>query len=67
MSPQKVPDGPEMDEYKERRKVFERDFPNVLATISGGSNIEPIQLDIETAQIEDLLEEATTTVERKFI
>lgn len=54
-----------MEEYKELRKVFDRDFPNVLATISGGSNIDPIQLDIETAQIEELMENATSTIERK--
>lgn len=54
-----------MEEYKELRKVFDRDFPNVLATISGGSNIDPIQLDIETAQIEELMENATSSIERK--
>lgn len=54
-----------MDEYKELRKAYDRDFPNVLATISGGSNIDPIQLDIETATVEGLMEEAITTVERR--
>lgn len=61
---QKIPDGPEMEDYKERRKAFDRDFPNVLATISGGSNIDAIQLDIEMAQIEELMETATSTIER---
>ena len=60
----KIPDGPEMDEYKEKRKEFDKDFPNVLATINGGSSLDIIQLDVENSKIEELLEEATNTVER---
>ena len=63
---QKIPDGPEMEEYKEMRKVFDRDFPNVLATISGGSNIDPLQLEIESTTIEELMDTATSTIERRF-
>lgn len=62
---QKIPDGPEMDDYKEKRKAFDQDFANILATISGGSNIDVIQLDIEGPKIEELLDEAVNTVERK--
>jgi len=65
MYSQKIPEGPEMDEYKEKRKAYDQDFPNVLATISGGSSIEVTQLDIEENKIEDLMEEATATIERK--
>jgi len=64
MYSQKIPEGPEMDEYKEKRKAYDQDFPNVLATISGGSSIEVTQLDIEENKIEDLMEEATATIER---
>ena len=53
-----------MDEYKEKRKEFDKDFPNVLATINGGSSLDIIQLDVENSKIEELLEEATNTVER---
>lgn len=54
-----------MDDYKERRKAFDQDFPNILATISGGSNIDIVQLEIESSKVEDLLDEAITNIERK--
>ena len=51
---------------RRRRKDFDRDFPNILATISGGSSIEPIQLEVESATVEELLDEASTSIERMY-
>lgn len=62
---QKVPEGPELDDFKEKRKEYDRDVGNILATISGGSSIDPVQIDLEEKAVEKLLEETATNIESK--
>lgn len=62
---EKVPDGPEMDEYKEKRKLYEQEFQNVLSAISGGSSLDPISLEVESRPVEDILTETLTSIESK--
>ena len=63
---EKVPDGPEMDEYKEKRKLYEQEFQNVLSAISGGSSLDPISLEVESRPVEDILTETLTSIESKY-
>jgi len=63
---QKVPDGPELDDFKEKRKEYDRDIGNILATVSGGSSIDPISIEIEEKSVEAILEETTQSTESNY-
>lgn len=62
-----IPEGPEMEEFKESRKEFEREFPNVLGTVTGGTSIDPITVDLANRKVEELLQETTGVLESKLV
>lgn len=62
----KVPEGPEVEEFLEKRKAHEKDLPNVQATIQGSTNIDPIIIDVDSKKEEELLKEAITNIESKI-
>jgi hypothetical protein len=63
---QKVPDGPELDDFKEKRKEYDRDIGNILATVAGGSSIDPISIEVEEKSVEAILEETTHSIESNY-
>ena len=60
---QRVPEGPELDDFKEKRKEFDREFPNVLATITGGTSTEPLTIEMEEKKVEEILNETVQNIE----
>ncbi|XP_050391523.2 adenylate kinase 9 [Patella vulgata] len=60
----KIPDGPEMDIFREKKKEFEKEFPSVHSTISGNTSIEPQTVDIEDQTIEKVVQNAVDKIEK---
>lgn len=56
-----------MDDFKEKRKEYDRDIGNILATISGGSSIDPVQIDLEEKTVEAIQEESSLSIESKSL
>ena len=63
---QKLPEGPEMEAFKDKKKEYEKEIQNIIATVTGGSNVDPIQIDIEDVSVEEMLDEVAKTAESKF-
>jgi hypothetical protein len=61
-----VPEGPEMEPFNKMRHEFEKEKDNMVSTIQGSTSIEPIHVDLEGKQVENLLEEVVTAVESEF-
>lgn len=59
----KVPDGPEMDGFKKLRGEHDKDFVSVHGTIAGSTSIEPIIIDIDDKNIEEMLQNVVENVE----
>lgn len=59
------PDGPETTKFKDQRNDFEREWPSIQALLTGTINLEPVQLEIENKQVEDIIKESHNMVERK--
>ena len=64
---QKLPTGPEIEEFKEKKKEFDREFQNVLATVAGGSSIEPINIEFEEKPVEEVYKESMENIESKTL
>ena len=59
------PDGPETAKFKDLRNDFEREWPSIQALLTGTINIEPLQVEIESRQMEEMIKEAHNLVERE--
>ena len=62
---QKLPEGPELEGFKDKKKEYEKEIGNIIATITGGSNVDPLQIDLEDVSVEEMLDEIITSMERK--
>eukprot|EP00057_Strongylocentrotus_purpuratus_P026855 XP_011681329.1 PREDICTED: adenylate kinase 9 [Strongylocentrotus purpuratus] len=60
------PDGPETTKFKEQRNDFEREWPSIQALLTGTINLEPLQLEIENKQVEDIIKESHNMVEQPY-
>ena len=54
-----------MEVYKDKKKEYEKEIGNIIATITGGSNVDPLQIDLEDVSVEEMLDEVVTSMERK--
>lgn len=52
-----------MEEFKEKKKEFDREFQNVLGAIAGGSSIEPITIEFEDKAVEEVFKESIENIE----
>lgn len=55
-----------MEEFKEKKKEFDREFQNVLGAIAGGSSIEPITIEFEDKAVEEVFKESIENIESKW-
>ena len=60
------PDGPETIAFKDLRNDYEREFPSVQAMLTGTINLEPIQVEVDSREVENIYKEAHNAVERKL-
>ncbi|XP_077977825.1 adenylate kinase 9-like isoform X2 [Glandiceps talaboti] len=69
------PDGPETQQFKESRQLFEAEWPTITALITGTSSLEPIVVDLleekEEAKpivrkVEDVFKDAVNAIERPY-
>ena len=63
---QKLPEGPEMEVFKEKKKEYEKEIQNIVASVTGGSNVDPIQIDVEDVTVEEMLEEVVKSTESMY-
>lgn len=54
-----------MEEFKEKKKEFDREFQNVLGVIVGGSSIELIIIEFEDKVVEEVFKEFIENIESK--
>ena len=62
---QKLPEGPELEVFKDKKKEYEKEIGNIIATITGGSNVDPLQIDLEDVTVEEMMDEVVNSMERK--
>ena len=60
-------EGPEVEAERNKRKEFDKEWPAMLAVLSGNTALEPITIEIEDRKEEDLIKELSLSLEREFL
>ena len=55
-----------MEVFKEKKKEYEKEIQNIVASVTGGSNVDPIQIDVEDVTVEEMLEEVVKSTESMY-
>ena len=68
------PEGPETEQLRSQRKMFDNEWPNAAALLSGSASIDPVSVEIldktddgsiKSRPLEAILDEAVIAMESK--